>query len=73
MRTEQSQAGGQFKDSVQTELVALGGELRETHKQLSLTVQERLAEASIKVGELIASNEQKLEAIRKHVAIPGKP
>jgi len=68
MRSEQGQAGGLLKDSVQAALVALGAELRETNKQLSLTVQERLGEAGVKVGELTASNEQKLESVRQHVA-----
>ena len=68
MRSEQSQTGGLLKESVQTALVALGGELRDTNKQLSLSVQERLGEASAKVSELTASNDQKLEVIRQHVA-----
>ena len=68
MRTEQGKSGGLLKDSVQVALVALGGELRETNKQLSLTVQERLGEAGVKVGELTTSNEQRLETIRQHVA-----
>jgi DNA recombination protein RmuC len=68
MRSEQSQAGGLLKDSVQSAVVALGGELRETSRQLSLAVQERLAETGVKIGELTASNEQKLESVRQHVA-----
>ena len=68
MRSEQTQAGGLLKDSLQAALVALGGDLRETNKQLSLVVQERLSEAGLKVGELTASNEQKLETVRQHVA-----
>jgi DNA recombination protein RmuC len=67
-RQEQAQASDQLRESVQATLVTLGGELRESNKQLSLSVQERLREAASKVGELTISNDQKLEAIRQQVA-----
>lgn len=68
LRSDQGNAAGLLKDSVQATLVGLGGELRDTNKQLSLSAQERLSEVSLKVGELTTSNDQKLETIRQHVA-----
>jgi DNA recombination protein RmuC len=67
-RREQGEAADQLRESVQTTLVALGGELRDGSKQLSLTIQERLGEVATTVNELTISNEQRLEAIRQNVA-----
>ncbi len=68
VRSEQTQTGNLLKDSVQTAIVALGTDLRETNKQISLTVQERLGEANSRVSELTNTNAQKLEVIEQHVA-----
>jgi len=67
MRSEQGRVGIQLKDSVQTTLLALGGDLRETNKHISVTVQERLSEVATEVHTLTFSNDQKLESIRQHV------
>ena len=62
MRSEQGRGGIQLKDSVQTTLLALGGDLRETNKHISVTVQERLSEVATEVHTLTFSNDQKLES-----------
>jgi len=67
-RREQAQAAEQLREAVQATLVTLGGELRDSNKQLSLNVQERLSEVGVKVSELTTSNDQKLDAIRQQVA-----
>jgi len=66
-RSEQRRGAIQFNDSVQTTLVALGGELRETNNHVSQNVQERLSEVSAKFGELSAATERNQEALRKTV------
>lgn len=66
-RSDQNRGASQFKDSVQTTLVALGGELRETNNLLSQNVQERLAEVSTKFTVLSAATERNQEALRKTV------
>jgi DNA recombination protein RmuC len=67
MRSEQGRVAIQLKDSVQTTLLALGGDLRETNKHISVTVQERLGEVASEVHGLTLSNDQKLESIRQHM------
>ena len=67
MRSEHTCGTTQLKDSVQTTLVTLSGELRETNKQLSHNVQERLGEVTAKVTELSAATERNQEALRKSV------
>ncbi len=66
-RSEQSRGAIQLKDSVQTTLVALGGDLRETNSQLSQNVQERLAEVTAKFTELSVATERNQEALRTTV------
>jgi DNA recombination protein RmuC len=66
-RSEQSRGAIQLKDSVQTTLVALGGDLRGTNSQLSQNVQERLAEVTAKFTELSVATERNQEALRTTV------
>jgi DNA recombination protein RmuC len=66
-RSDQNRGATQFKDSVQTTLVVLGGELRETSNLLSQSVQERLAEVSTKFTVLSTATERNQEALRKTV------
>jgi DNA recombination protein RmuC len=66
-RRDQLSAADHLRESVQNTLVTLGGEFRESNKQLTSDVRDRLERVASEITQLTTTSDQKLETIRLHV------